>query len=257
MFSGTIFSRAARPLEDIRLPRSCWSFFQHVDGSTTVADIAHELSLSDAEAFAAVRLLQSHGLIEEDSMTFAEFQASGGGTAKDQPDGASGSAMRHSPDGGAAGDGTTPSKPQPAKTSQEEREQEEALQQEVPQEEVPQEERAQEAAPETGSYSTQAVETSAFTPGSGPVDTETERLPTLDLTRFWEWLEGKSGNVKNYKNTQAFILMEASGALSSIGVESMDALEAMEECDAPNVIEALEQAVDNNMNETIPESCYK
>jgi len=268
MFSGTIFSRAARPPEDIRLPRSCWTFFQHVDGSTTVADIAHELDLSDAEAFAAIRLLQSHGLIEEASMTFSEFQDYADGViAADQPDGGAGPARPHSAGGDAAGDGTMPAQPQPAETSQERVQPEEVQPEEVQPEEIPQEEQGreergqeesgQEAAPETGSYSTQAVETSAFSPGSAPVDTGTQRVPTLDLTRFWEWLEGKSKNVKNYKNTQAFILMEASGALSSIGVESMDALEAMEECDAPNVIEALEQAVENNMNETIPESCYK
>ena len=150
MFSGTIFSRAARPPEDIRLPRSCWTFFQHVDGSTTVADIAHELDLSDAEAFAAIRLLQSHGLIEEASMTFSEFQDyADGGIAADQPDGGAGPARPHSAGGDAAGDGTMPSQPQPAETSPAETSQErvqpkDVQQEEIPQEELEQEERGQE-----------------------------------------------------------------------------------------------------------------
>lgn len=232
MFSGTIFSRAARPPENARLPRSCWAFFQHVDSATTVDDIARKLDLSDAEAFAAIRLLQSYGLIEEDCMTFAEFQnLSDGAVAADESDEASDPAsVPESTRGDASGDGVIPSNPKPAET-------------------------APESAPETGSYSTDAVDTSASS--STPAGTRTQSVPVLDLTSFWKWLEGKSGNVKNYKNTQAFILMEASGALSSIGVESMDALEAMEECGDPDVIEALEQAVENNMNETIPESCYK
>jgi hypothetical protein len=116
---------------------------------------------------------------------------------------------------------------------------------------------ADDSPPETGSYATESLDTSAFASGSGSSDTQTQSVPAIDLSAFWDWLESKSGNVKNYKNTQAFILMEASTALAAIGVTSMDELEAMEQCDDPDVVAALEAAVENNLNESIPESCYK
>jgi hypothetical protein len=235
MFSGTIFTRAAQPPEDVRLPRSCWAFYHQVDGSSTVAAIAYDLDLSEAETFAAIRLLQSYDLVEEKTLTYAEFRHSADGapdtsssaTADPTPDDAS-SAPDH---GTASGDGVMPSDPEPTDATEE-------------------------GGPETGNYSTQSIETPSFASGSGSSDTQTQSVPALDLPSFWEWLKSKSGNVKNYKNTQAFILMEASTALASIGITSMDELEAMERCDDPDVVAALESAVENNLNESIPESCY-
>jgi transposase-like protein len=88
----------------------------------------------------------------------------------------------------------------------------------------------------------------------GPTDGEAEaiHLPTL-----WDWLEEATDNVKSYKNTQAFVLMEASDALESIGVSNMEDLEDMEQCSDPSVVEALETAIQNNVDEHIPEQCYR
>lgn len=236
MFSGTVFTRAAQPPEDVRLPRSCWAFYQQVDGSSTVASIAYDLDLSEAETFAAIRLLQSYNLVEEKTVTYAEFRRSadsaGEADASPAADPTTDDVSPATAHGTASGDGVMPSDPAPTDS-------------------------AEESGPETGSYSTQSIETPSFTSGSGSSDTQTQSVPALDLASFWEWLESKSGNVKNYKNTQAFILMEASTALAGIGVTSMDELEAMEQCDDPDVVAALESAVENNLNESIPESCYK
>lgn len=235
MFSGTVFTRAAQPPEDVRLPRSCWAFYHQVDGSSTVASIAYDLDLSEAETFAAIRLLQSYDLVEEQTLTYNEFRRSDEDTADEDAspvDSATDDVPPATAHGTASGDGVMPSEPEPTDT-------------------------ANDSGPETGSYSTQSIDTPAFASGSGSSDTQTQSVPALDLSAFWEWLESKSGNVKNYKNTQAFILMEASSALAAIGVTSMDELEAMEECDDPGVVAALESAVENNINETIPKSCYK
>ncbi len=84
-----------------------------------------------------------------------------------------------------------------------------------------------------------------------------DAAPDLHLPSFWAWLEEHAPNVKEYKNTQAFILMETSGPLSRIGIDSMDDLQELERCDDPEVVEALEAAVENNLNESIPSSCYQ
>ncbi len=246
MFSGTVFTRAAQPPEDVRLPRSCWAFYHQIDGSSTVASIAYDLDLSEAETFAAIRLLQSHSLVEEKPLTYAEFRRSADSAQDAAPSAPANSAPADSaPEtstaddvspatahGTASGDGVMPSDPELTDA-------------------------AEESGPGTGSYSTQLIDTPSFASRSGSKDTQTQSVPALDFPRFWEWLESKSGNVKNYKNTQAFILMEASTALAGIGVMSMDELEAMEQCDDPDVVAALESAVENNINETIPESCYR
>lgn len=83
-------------------------------------------------------------------------------------------------------------------------------------------------------------------------DGDAIHLPTL-----WAWLKEATDNVKSYKNTQAFVLMEASDALASIGVANMDELEEMERCNDTEVIQALETAIENNVNEEIPEECYR
>lgn len=242
MFSGTVFTRAAEPPKDVRLPRSCWAFYQQVDGASTVASIAYDLDLSEAETFAAIRLLQSYDLVEEKSLTYAEFRRSTEGaeaaedetSATNQADPTAEDDASPTPaHGTASGDGVIPSsEPKPA-------------------------DQPEQSNAGTGSYSTQSVDAPSFASGSASSNTQTQNVPALHLPSFWTWLESKSGNVKNYKNTQAFILMEASSALAAIGVESMDELEAMEQCDDPDVLAALEAAVENNINETIPESCYK
>ncbi len=87
---------------------------------------------------------------------------------------------------------------------------------------------------------------------------ETEEASgAIHLPTLWEWLEETTDNVKAYKNTQAFVLMEASDALESVGVGNMEDLEEMERCSDPEVIRALETAIENNLNERIPEQCYR
>ena len=80
---------------------------------------------------------------------------------------------------------------------------------------------------------------------------------TLHVPRLWSWLKSTADNVKDYKNVQAFILMEASDALESIGVEDMEDLTQLDRCSDPDVIRAFEKAVVNNANERIPEQCYQ
>lgn len=104
-----------------------------------------------------------------------------------------------------------------------------------------------------GARSSTVNGTRSATTGDGAIDEgEAIHLPTL-----WNWLEDATDNVKAYKNTQAFVLMEASDALESVGVGNMEDLEEMERCSDPEVIQALETAIENNVNERIPEQCYR
>jgi len=84
-----------------------------------------------------------------------------------------------------------------------------------------------------------------------------EASEVIHLPTLWKWLEETTDNVKAYKNTQAFVLMEASDALEAVGVGNMEDLEEMERCSDPEVIQALETAIENNVNEHIPEQCYR
>jgi transposase-like protein len=88
-------------------------------------------------------------------------------------------------------------------------------------------------------------------------ETTDEGTNAIHLPSLWDWLEEATDNVKAYKNTQAFVLMEASDALESVGVGNMEDLEDMERCSDPEVIQALETAIENNVNERIPERCYR
>lgn len=248
MFSGTIFTRRGEPAEALRLPRSCWAFYERIDGDTPVGEIAGALGCSDAETFAAVRLLQAHDLIREAAVTYADFRA---GRDDASAPGATPSTEASSHSGTAAGDGMMPSDPAPTDRDADAGGTETAS------------DAAQDASdggpgagdagypePETGSYAT-----GSFDAADAP--TQTQDAPVLHLPSLWEWMETLSGNVKHYKNTQAFILMEASGALDDIGVESMDDLEALDVIRDRDVMAALENAVENNLNESIPESCYQ
>lgn len=78
----------------------------------------------------------------------------------------------------------------------------------------------------------------------------------LHLPTLWEWLSEMTQNVKSYKNTQAFVLMEAADALEAIGVGSMEDLEEVKHCRDAQVVRALETAVKNNVGESIPSRCY-
>jgi DNA-binding Lrp family transcriptional regulator len=88
-------------------------------------------------------------------------------------------------------------------------------------------------------------------------DSADESVDAIHLPTLWDWLEETTDNVKAYKNTQAFVLMEASDALESVGVGNMEDLEDLERCSDPAVIQALETAIANNVNERIPEQCYR
>ena len=92
---------------------------------------------------------------------------------------------------------------------------------------------------------------------SAAEETTDDETDVIHLPTLWDWLEETTDNVKSYKNTQAFILMEASEALESIGVGNMDELEDLEQCSNPDVVEALEEAIENNVNEHIPDQCYR
>jgi len=80
---------------------------------------------------------------------------------------------------------------------------------------------------------------------------------SLHFPTLWNWLEETTDNVKAYKNTQAFVLMEASDALEAVGVGNMEDLEELDHCSDPEVIQALETAIENNVNERIPDRCYR
>lgn len=104
MFSGTVFARQSEPEADCTLPRSCWAFYERVDGSTPTTAIADALGMSDAETFAAVRLLQAHGLIAEPALTYAAYR---GESEASTP--ASTPASTEAPTEAASGDGVAES----------------------------------------------------------------------------------------------------------------------------------------------------
>lgn len=250
MFSGTIFTRRGEPAEALRLPRSCWAFYERIDGDTPVGEIADALGFSDAETFAAVRLLQTHELIREAAVTYADFQA---GSDDASAPGATPSTEAPEHSGTAAGDGMMPSDPAPTDRDTDPDGTEAAPGTAQDAADATSDAGAGYPEPETGSYATGSLDAA----DAADAATQTQDAPVLHLPSLWEWMESLSGNVKHYKNTQAFILMEASGALDDIGVESMDDLEALDVIRDPNVMEALENAVENNLNESIPESCYQ
>jgi len=78
----------------------------------------------------------------------------------------------------------------------------------------------------------------------------------LHIPRLWEWLQEASENQKDYKNTQAFVLIEASDALSQIGITDMEDLEAVRVCEDEDAVAALESAIEHNMGIPIPDRCY-
>lgn len=270
MYSGTILSRRKEPSPDLRLPRSCWAFYDQVDGRKPVGAIADALGFSDAETFAVVQQLQSYDLVEEAIVSYADYQEAAEETAADtdtvkqaasgaidtaeadasetdaSETGASeeaGGSSASGPAGDPSGDGAAETKPieAPAGTSEESAAQGDAA-----------EPSASTSASASASESTEA----SARPDEG-YGTRIQQAPTINLNALWTWLEESVDNVKDYKNTQAFILMEASGPLSQIGVETMEDLQAMQTCDDPDVVEALEQAVESNVNERIPETCYQ
>ena len=87
---------------------------------------------------------------------------------------------------------------------------------------------------------------------SGDGEADALHLPTL-----WEWLEETTDNVKSYKNTQAFVLMEASEALQSIGISDLEDLRDLEQCSEPEVVRSLEAAIESNVEGSIPARCYR
>jgi len=96
-------------------------------------------------------------------------------------------------------------------------------------------------------------------PGAGATarDASTDEEVALHLPTLWTWLEEATDNVKSYKNTQAFVLMEASDALQAIGVSTLEDLRALEQCSEPAVVRSLEAAIENNVDESIPPRCYQ
>jgi hypothetical protein len=78
----------------------------------------------------------------------------------------------------------------------------------------------------------------------------------LDLPQLWNWIEETTDNQKDYKNTQAFVLLEAADALSRVGITNMEDLHTTRVCDDEEAVEALESAIERNMGVTIPEHCY-
>lgn len=95
---------------------------------------------------------------------------------------------------------------------------------------------------------------------SSPAASAGEQRPNeaaLHFPTLWDWLEEATDSVKSYKNTQAFVLLEAADALNAIGVSNMGDLENVERCGKPSVVEALETAVQENVDERIPERCYR
>jgi len=112
---------------------------------------------------------------------------------------------------------------------------------------------AEQAVPEVGGDGARPA-TSASGPLAGePCSDEV----VLHLPTLWNWLEEATDSVKSYKNTQAFVLLEAADALDAIGVNNMGDLENVERCSNPAVVEALETAVRKNVDERIPERCYR
>jgi len=312
MYSGIIFSRCSEPPEDVRLPRSCWAFYDRVDGSTPTAAIVDALNLSQEETFAAVQGLQSLGLIEEAVITYEAYSApdsarspapkpeSADAESADAESADAESAGETSSPAGtssagtgraASGDGSAPASGAPSLYPHDAESAEASVDNgagEDPTAARPTEESdkgsaarevsAADASPDDPPADASPDDPPAGDPpaGEGPVDeafsgeehlgdtSSGERSAEspdaalgLHLPSFWAWLEEHAPNVKEYKNTQAFILMETSRPLSRIGIDSMDDLQELERCDDPEVVEALEAAVENNLNESIPSSCYQ
>ena len=317
MYSGIIFSRRSEPPEDVRLPRSCWAFYDRVDGSTPTAAIADALDLSQEETFAAVHGLQSLGLIEETVVTYEAYSAPDSARAPaPKPDSADADSRAPAPKPDSAdadsadaesagvdyaGDTSTPagtssagtgrapsgdgSAPAPGAPSlyPDDAEPAEASVDNGAGEDAPAARPTGESDEGSAAREAPAADASPDDPPAddppadeGPVDEafsgeehlgdasfggrsaeSPDAAPDLHLPSFWAWLEEHAPNVKEYKNTQAFILMETSGPLSRIGIDSMDDLQELERCDDPEVVEALEAAVENNLNESIPSSCYQ
>jgi len=303
MYSGIIFSRCSEPPEDVRLPRSCWAFYDCVDGSTPTAAIADALDLSQEETFAAVHGLQSLGLIEEAVVTYEAYSAPDSARApapkpesadaesadaelagvdsageSSTPAGTSSAGTGRAP----SGDGSAPASGAPslypddaesAEASVDNGAGEDATAAKPTGEsdegsatrEVPAADASPDDSPADDPPADEGPVDEAFSgeehlgdasSGERPVESP-EAAPGLHLPSFWAWLEEHAPNAKEYKNTQAFILMETSGPLSRIGIDSMDDLQELERCDDPEVVEALEAAVENNLNESIPSSCYQ
>jgi hypothetical protein len=74
--------------------------------------------------------------------------------------------------------------------------------------------------------------------------------------RLWEWLRERTDNVKDYKNAKAFIMMEAGDALAKTGVATPSDFDEKERFEGEDVVQALEQAVEQNLDASIPERCY-
>lgn len=80
---------------------------------------------------------------------------------------------------------------------------------------------------------------------------------SLHVPSLLSWLSDTMSNVKDYRNVQAFVLMEASDVLARHGITDVGDLESVDRFDDPDAILALEKAVRNNVNERIPETCYQ
>jgi hypothetical protein len=78
----------------------------------------------------------------------------------------------------------------------------------------------------------------------------------LHLPSLWAWLEEEAENAKDYVNTQAFILVEVGDALARLGVHDVTDLDEYERVDDPELVEAMERAVERNLQTSIPDHCY-
>lgn len=261
MFSGTVFTKQGEPGPDLQLPRSAWAFYDRVDGRTSAGAIAAALGLSDAETFAAVQVLQSHALIREPLLRYADYRAARDEAPGPAPLDAPPEAPREaSPE--ASDSPPTPSPPasQSAATG-------DAVPSgdgsDAPTQSLHPSSDAADADANANADAEDAAPSDADAsaprryPVSSELATQEWRVRTLHFPTLWTWLEAHASNVKDYKNTQAFILMEASDALASIGVSTLDDLKSIERCGDPDVLDALESAVENNLNESIPKKCYQ
>lgn len=87
-------------------------------------------------------------------------------------------------------------------------------------------------------------------------NSDTSDTPVLHLPSLWDWLEDASSNVKEYKNTRAFVLMEAADVFEALGATSVEDLKALEYCRDPEAVAVIEEAVKGNTNQSIPDICY-
>jgi hypothetical protein len=79
----------------------------------------------------------------------------------------------------------------------------------------------------------------------------------LDLPALWSWLKDRADNVKDYKNKQTFVLVEAGDALAAAGIYETDDLEARETLNEPEAVRALERAIERNFQTPVPAHCYR